>query len=224
MIPLAIYGAGGHAREVLELIRSVNELAPRYEVQGWIDDHALEHGTTLKGLPIVGSLQEGRSWSPDLRVVIGIGDGPTRVRIAHRLDAAGIESPTLRHPRAWIGSDVTCGAGAQVCAAVAISTDVTIGRHVIVNQGTTIAHDVVIEDFATIAPGVRLSGNVHVEEGADIGTGATFVQGVRVGAWSIVGAGAVVTRDVPANTTVVGVPARVIKERLPDWHVAVDAR
>ena len=46
-------------------------------------------------------------------------------------------------------------------------------------------------------------------EGAFIGTGAVILPGVNVGAWSVVGAGAVVTLDVPARATVMGVPARV---------------
>ncbi|HED23611.1 MAG TPA: transferase, partial [Firmicutes bacterium] len=58
---------------------------------------------------------------------------------------------------------------------------------------------------------VNISGNVKVGEGVMIGTGATVLQGVQVGPWCRIGAGAVVTKDLPANCTAVGVPAEIVK-------------
>ena len=52
---------------------------------------------------------------------------------------------------------------------------------------------------------------IVIEDDVWIGTAATIMQGVTIGAGSVVAAGAVVTRDVPAQTLVAGVPAQVIK-------------
>jgi carbonic anhydrase/acetyltransferase-like protein (isoleucine patch superfamily) len=60
---------------------------------------------------------------------------------------------------------------------------------------------------------------VHCAEIGDrclIGMGAILLEGVKIGAGSIVGAGAVVTKDVPMNVVVAGVPAKIIRELLPE--------
>ena len=54
---------------------------------------------------------------------------------------------------------------------------------------------------------------VVIERNVWIGANATVLPGVRLGEGAIVGAGAVVTSDVPPGTLVLGVPARVIRER-----------
>jgi len=50
-----------------------------------------------------------------------------------------------------------------------------------------------------------------IKKGASVGSSSTILCGITVGENSIVGAGAVVTKDVPPNTVVAGVPARIIK-------------
>lgn len=52
----------------------------------------------------------------------------------------------------------------------------------------------------------------YIKNGASVGSSSTILCGVTVGENSIVGAGAVVTKDVPPNTIVAGVPAKVIKK------------
>ncbi len=59
-------------------------------------------------------------------------------------------------------------------------------------------------------------GPIVIERGVWIGANATILPGVTVGESSVVAAGAVVTRDVPPNSVVGGVPAHVIRELSPD--------
>ncbi|HET9148096.1 MAG TPA: hypothetical protein VFN77_08605 [Acetobacteraceae bacterium] len=95
------------------------------------------------------------------------------------------------------------------------------------------ARDLVLEDHVGLGPSTRILGSEHtgmpanvpfvmtdlaiapvrVCMGADTGIGTVLLPGITIGAGAIVGAGAVVTRDIPAFTTAVGVPARVIKRR-----------
>ncbi|WP_027165016.1 sugar O-acetyltransferase [Mesorhizobium sp. WSM3224] len=61
--------------------------------------------------------------------------------------------------------------------------------------------------------GLEIARPVTIGDSAWIGGNAVILAGVSIGEGAIVGAGAVVTRDVPANTTVVGNPARAVKRR-----------
>ncbi|MCU0487242.1 MAG: sugar O-acetyltransferase [Anaerolineales bacterium] len=89
---------------------------------------------------------------------------------------------------------------------------VTIGNHVMIGPGVQIytpAHDLQAE---ARNQGWEVAKAITIEDNVWIGGSAILLPGVRVGRNAVVGAGAVVTRDVPANTIVVGNPARVIRE------------
>ena len=68
---------------------------------------------------------------------------------------------------------------------------------------------------------MRIAGGVNVGEGTELGTGCDVIPRVNIGEWAVVGAGAVVTRDLPANSTAVGVPAQVVRTRTVGWHLSV---
>ncbi|MCM3782323.1 sugar O-acetyltransferase [Neobacillus mesonae] len=107
--------------------------------------------------------------------------------------------------------------------------NIRVGKEVFINQGCTFMDrgGITIEDHVLIAPKVNLvtinhpvspsqrrstvSNPIVIKKGAWIGIAATIMPGVTVGENSIISAGAVVTKDVPANTIVAGVPAKVIK-------------
>jgi sugar O-acyltransferase (sialic acid O-acetyltransferase NeuD family) len=218
MKDLVIFGSGGFAREVLQIVQDANEDGRTWNFMGFLDDNSSIHGHELHDYPILGGVEWlGRRESTWLVVALGRPD--LRRRVVQRVVEAGTTSfATVVHPESWIGRRVRIGAGSMICAGNRLTTDIEIGRHVIVNLQCTIGHDTRIEDYVTSHPAVNISGSVHLEEGVELGTGGAIIQGIRVGRWSILGAGAVVAKDIPPNVTAVGVPAKVVKERPDGWH------
>ncbi len=88
---------------------------------------------------------------------------------------------------------------------------ITIGNYVHVSPGVII-NTGGLDYTAPFNARHHTKAPVVIEDGVWIGSGAIVNPGVRIGCGAVVGAGAVVTKDVPPNTVVVGVPARVIKE------------
>jgi acetyltransferase-like isoleucine patch superfamily enzyme len=115
---------------------------------------------------------------------------------------------------------------------IALSTNfkyrenISIGNHVLIGPCVTLgAHSsIVIEDFVRISQGAfietasldlaqplhypHISKPITLKRGAWIGAGATILGGVTIGEKAVIGAGAVITKDVPANTIVVGAKNR----------------
>ena len=215
-IDIVIFGTGGHAREMHDLVLAINMQEPVFNFIGFLDQ---SNNSQIYGAEqILGN----HTWlcdNPSARVVIAIGSSVSRSRVCKLIrSVCKNEFQTLVHPTAYIGQHCKIGAGSMIAAGAVLTCNVSLGEHTIVNVRASLSHEALVENFVTIAPNVTLCGEVSVAEGSDIGAGATVIQQRKIGAWSIIGAGAVVINDVGDNVTVVGNPARVIIERKPGWQ------
>lgn len=198
-----IYGAGGHAMVVATVLEDLG-----IGVAGMFEDHpGRSHCLATNLLP--GLLAYGEPVLLDRPAVLAVGDNATRQQVAELIAS---EFFTAIHPSVLVAQRVTIGTGTVALQGSVIQHNTIIGKHVLINTSASVDHDNNIGDFAHISPNVTLCGHVTVGEGTHVGAGATVIPSVRIGAWATVGAGAVVTEDVPDHATVVGVPARIVRE------------
>ena len=203
---LVIVGNGGFAREVEWLVKRINAVTPTWNFLGFVDEDTTPANVWGNDDDVINTAEE-------LYVAISIGTSPVREKIYNRYKVnPNIKFANLIDPSVLYDEDsVKLGEGNIICAGTIITVDITIGNCNIINLDCTVGHDAIIGDFVTINPSVNVSGNVTLGNLTNIGTGTQIIQGKAIGESTIVGAGAVVSKDLPANCTAVGIPAKVIK-------------
>ena len=217
---IAIIGAGGCARDVLDICDACNQVKKTYEVLGFIIDKQYgTPGTFINDRHILGDYGWLEKHANQVFVTCAVGAPQHRYKLIRRAQKLDCQFFNLIHPSAILTRWITLGEGVIITAGCILTNQIRLGSHVHINLGCTIAHNAVFEDFVTLAPGVHISGNVNLRNGCYIGTGANVIEKLNLGEWSVIGAGSTITRDIPPNTTVVGVPGKVIKTKASGWHL-----
>ena len=200
---IIIYGAGGHAKAVMEMAQAI----AAFRIAGIIDDNQALTGTSVLGIPVLGT----RDLLPDLfeqgirlaaNGVGGIIDINTRVKLFDRLAGYGFAFPILRHPRATVEPSAQIFDGVQVFANAYVGSSTLLHERCMVNTGAIVSHDCEIGSYTHIAPGAMLAGHVHVGEKALVGMGVTTAIGITIGSGARIGNGAILLADVPARAIV----------------------
>lgn len=149
-----IYGAGGHARVLKNLVRSAD---PASEVLCFFNDS--ESPGETAGIPVH---PYSKDLHPGASLLLGVGSAKVR-----KLLAAKVSHPlaTFIHPSAFIADDVEIGEGTVVLPYAVIQSGARIGRNVLINSHVCVDHDAIVEDFVTTYPGVYIGGEAKVGEG-----------------------------------------------------------
>lgn len=197
---MILYGASGHAKVLIDLIRSTNSSSIDLIVD---DDPDIQE---IMGYPVK---QEVPGEFKDKEIVFAIGNNRIRHKLAKSLKA-NYAAPLI-HPKAVIAEDVCVGKGSVVMGSAIINPSTRVGDHSIINSGSIVEHDVKIGDFCHVSPGSVITGNVSMGKGSHIGASAVVIPGISIGKWVIIGAGAVIIEDVPDFAVVVGNPGRIVK-------------
>ena len=200
---LIIYGAGGHAKAVMEMAQAIGA----FRVAGIIDDNPALTGSFVLGIPVLGTRELlPRLYEQGLRLaangVGGIIDLNIRMKLFELLSGLGFALPALRHPRATVEASAQVLDGVQVFANAYVGSSVLLHERCMINTGAVVSHDCEIGAYTHIAPGALLAGHVHVGAKALVGMGVTTTIGIKIGAGARVGNGAILLADVPERAIV----------------------
>jgi len=192
---LALFGYGGHAKEVAAQIGQ--------DVTFFVDDEYVNEVTK----PI-------SEFDPSEYVMmVAVSDCIDRSVIVNKLPKE-TEYFTFIHPTALILDDeIIIGEGSFIGANSILTTNIQIGNHAILNRGNHIGHDCIIGNYFSAMPGSIVSGNVHIGNGVYLGTNSSIIEKKYILHDIVIGANSVVIRDITERGTYVGVPAKKIEKQ-----------
>jgi len=191
---LALFGYGGHAREVASQISK--------NVTFFVDDEYA--GDVAKPIS---------SFDPDVyTMMVAVADSKERERIVKKLPENTIYF-TFIHPTALtMAHDIEIGEGSFIGAYSILTTNIKIGKHAILNRGNQIGHDSVIGNYFSAMPGAIVSGNVNISSNVYMGNNSSIKEKIHVSSNVIIGSNATVVKNIVTSGIYVGVPAKLKKK------------
>ncbi|BDS16278.1 acetyltransferase [Clostridium perfringens] len=205
MDKLILVGAGGHSKSVVSSIQK-----DKFKLCGFIDEN--KKGMHM-GFPILGKRIEDIPNYHSYKYLVSIGDVYFRKMWFEKIKFMGLETVNIIDKSAIIDSSVQIGTGNFIGKMAIINADAIIGDNNIINTKASIEHECVLGNNIHLSTNSIINGNVVVEDNVFLGSSSVSNGQLKIGHDSIVGSGSVIINNVQAFTTVVGVPARVVKKR-----------
>lgn len=213
MKKIVLFGAGGFGREVASIIEVLNSKSPVYELVGFVDDgNGFSTDVKINGYPFLGRREWILEHKENVYCVCTIGNSKIRGKIQRELSEQGVKFETIIALGSYVGPYTKLGDGCVLYGGITVSVNCQIGAGVLLNQQVNIGHDVTIGDFSTIMPMTGVSGNCHIGSEVNIGGHAFIIPGKKVGDGATIAAGSIVFANVKAGTTVLGNPAKRMRE------------
>ncbi len=196
-IKLILFGAGGHALSVIDVIESTN----KFKILFCLDNY---EGTI--GKYKVYKQRKNLSYYKKFtnKVFISIGQIKTakiRMLLYKRLIKNKFILPNIISPTAYVSKNSEIKNGTIVMHHVLINSLCEIGENCIINSKSLIEHGVKIENNCHIATGGIINGDCYIKKETFIGSNSTIIQGKIVGSNSIIGSGKTLKKNLPSNST-----------------------
>lgn len=190
---LALFGYGGHAREVACQIDQ--------EVTFFVDD---EYSNEI-AKPI-------SEFNPEeYLMMVAVADSHDRKAIVDRLPKE-TKYFTFIHPTVQIMDDnIEVGEGSFIGASSILTTNVKLGKHALLNRGNHIGHDCFIGDYFSAMPNAVIGGNVWIDNKVYLGSCSNIREKIKIVANTTIGMNAAVVKNLTESGTYVGIPAKKIK-------------
>ena len=215
-LDVIIAGASGAGLKVVQILEDqVDRGYTELRLVGFVDDNQDIWGTEYFGYPVFGSPSELSKMGDGKRlgVICPIGDPVNRYKMIERVKAYNVEFPCAIHPSAQVSAKARLGHGNILSQNVVIQAGVTIGDFNTFNISAVMGPMSAIHDFCTVNAHTMIASETVVNSYVYIGMGAKVIQRLEIATGLTIGANAVVNKKTNEWCTVVGVPAKQIKQR-----------
>lgn len=208
MKDIYIFGAGGFAREIVYLIRDIQE----YKVKAFVD---------IKEAPPIEIDGETISIISEKTFKTICQSTPTHaaIAIANNTIVKKIVShykdicifPNIIHPSVTHFGKLTIGEGNIITMGNGFSEHVRVGSFNRFNTHCGIGHDTCIGNYNMFNPGCKISGAVTIGDGNSFGVNAVVLQQIKIGNNNAVGAASLIIHHLKDGKSYIGVPAKKIE-------------
>ena len=199
MSKLFIFGAGGHAVSLLEIVQS----SSKYEVDGFVVKDKTELTKKIYNYKII---HESEAFlKPSNHAIIGVGfifKPNIRKSLFKAINDKGFKIPSIISKNSSLAKNVEIGTGVQIFHNAIVNNECTIGTNAIINSGAIIEHQVQVGDHSHISTGAIINGNTSIGSNTFVGSGAIIRNDIKIGKNCFIGMGAKITSDLKDNSTV----------------------
>ncbi len=205
-----LYLCGAGNSEGVRLALRVNAALSRWDRVLLLDDDTSKLGESRLGVPIVGAIDElAHAGESSEAANLVARTTARRAAVRHRIEASGVPLTSLVHPSVD-ASECHVAAGALVYEQALLSTATRLGRDSVVFMRAVVGHDTSVGEGCVIASGAVLNARVVLDEQVYVGSNASVLPDARIGARTTIGASSLVVSNVPADSSVLGVPGQVL--------------
>lgn len=208
MKKIIIIGAGGFGRELLQWIKDINKVTPKWEIIGFIDDNLNALDDVECDYDIVGTIT---NWQPkdDEEFALALGSSELKRKIVAEIKNKGAKFATIIHPTSMLSEFAHYGEGLIMFPNSKLSCNSTAGDFVTI-LSSLIGHDTTIGDYTVISGGCNIVRNVQIGNDVFLAAGVCIAQDITIGDGAYLGLGSVILKDVPPNMKAFGNPARLL--------------
>jgi sugar O-acyltransferase (sialic acid O-acetyltransferase NeuD family) len=212
MTDLFVIGAGGFSSEVLHLIELIQEQKLKWKNIFLLDENVNLYGTFIRGVEVIGDIDQIRFVDRPIDVVITISNPDIRQKLFSLLSLNNnISFPTLISPISVIDEkEINLGFGNIIMHFVILSTELNIGHFNIFNSYTGIGHNGTIGNFNSFGPRVAISGNVQIGDSNQFGANVSVLQNRTIGNQNEIWMSSCLLKSIKSNSIYFGIPAKKI--------------
>lgn len=209
---IVLFGAGLNCNVCIDIIKCQGI----HTIIGIIDSNS-NIGDIKYGYPVLGKQENLKALIKEHNIeggLITVGDNYGRFKLSKFiLDLVpDFIFVSAIHPSAVISDTVVKGINTIIMPGAIINTFARLGSFCMINTGAQVEHDCILQDYVHLSAGSIMGGKVTIGRFSIITLGVVLFDRINIGENVVVGSGAVVTHDIPDNSLVYGVPAKIIRE------------